>query len=52
MTQQLTPVRSVDIVSMGAVDVTDFDESAINDLIMGGATVTEIEEGKVQGLSN
>ena len=51
-TQQPTPMRSVDIVSARAVDVTDLDESAINDLIMGGATVTEVEEGKVQGLSN
>ena len=52
MTQQLTPMQSVDIVSTCAVDVMDFDKSAINNLIMGGATITEIEEGKVQGLSN
>ena len=52
MTQQPTPMWSVDIVSARAVDVTDLDESAINDLIMGGATVTEVEEGKVQGLLN
>ena len=45
-------MQSVNIVSTCAVDVTDFDKSAINNLIMGGATVTEIEEGKVQGLSN
>ena len=50
--QQPTPIRAVDIVNAGAVDVTDLDEASISDLLAGGATITEIEEGKVQGPSS
>ena len=50
--QQPTPIRAMDIVSSGAVDVTDLDEAAISDLLAGGVTITKIEEGKAQGPSS
>ena len=50
--QQPTPIRAMDIVSLGAIDVTDLDEAAISDLLAGRVTITEIEEGKAQGPSS
>ena len=39
----------MDIINLGAVDVTDLDEAVIGNLLAGGVMITEIEEGKAQG---
>ena len=39
----------MDIINLGAVDVTDLDKVAICDLLAGGVTITEIKVGKAQG---